>query len=118
MICRNLPCTIPPVQANRNRLLDVARETFKENVGDIIQLTEALKLEHSIPLQSIYQDSGFVFCIKKSDLEGDLPPGFINVVSKGAKYHFSSVELVCVISELTSAIRYLLIICRRREMPV
>jgi len=81
-------------QANCNRLLNVARETYKENVGDIMQLTDTLRAEHDIPVQSIYQDSGFVFCVKKADLEGGLPPGFINVLSKGAKYYFSSVELV------------------------
>jgi DNA mismatch repair protein MSH4 len=59
-----------------------------------MQLADALREEHGFPLQSVYQDNGFVFCVKKADLEGVLPSRFINIVSKGAKFFFSSVELV------------------------
>ena len=58
-----------------------------------MQLTDTLREEHGIPIQSIYQENGFVFCVKKADLEDDLPQGFINVVSKGTRFLFSSVEL-------------------------
>ena len=84
-------------QANHNRLLDVARETYKENVGDIFTLNSALSEEHGLPLTLVYQDSGFVFTLKKSDLEGELPSGFVNVSAKKGKWVFSSVELVSVI---------------------
>ena len=82
------------LQANYNRLLDVARETYKENVGDILQLTNSLVQEHEVPLQASYQAGGFVFSLKKAELEGPFPPGFINVTSKGQRWIFSSVELV------------------------
>ncbi|KAF8824075.1 hypothetical protein HHX47_DHR9000128 [Lentinula edodes] len=81
------------VKANHNRLLDVARETYKENVGDIYSLCNALTQTHEIPLTLVYQESGFVFSMKKTDLEGELPKGFINVTLKKGKWQFSSMEL-------------------------
>ncbi|KAH8101458.1 muts domain V-domain-containing protein [Cristinia sonorae] len=81
------------VKANFNHLLDVARETYKEDVGDIFTLSQELTQEHGIPLTLLYQDSGFVFQLKKSDLEGELPKGFIDVTFKKGKYTFSSLEL-------------------------
>lgn len=49
---------------------------------------------HEIPLAVVYQDTGFVFMLKKSDLDGELPKGFINVSMKKSKWFFSSMELV------------------------
>ncbi|KNZ82138.1 MutS like protein [Termitomyces sp. J132] len=57
------------VKAHRNRLLDVARETYKEN------------------------ETGFVYTLKKTDLEGELPPGFTNVSVKKGKWVFTSMDL-------------------------
>jgi DNA mismatch repair protein MSH4 len=82
------------IQANFNRLLDVARETFKENVGDIYQLNRDLTERHNIPIALVYQESGFVFSLKKSELEGELPSVFINVTNRRGKFLFSSMELV------------------------
>ncbi|KAG6874127.1 hypothetical protein C0995_005543 [Termitomyces sp. Mi166 len=81
------------VKAHRNRLLDVARETYKENVGDIFQLNRTLSEEHELPLTLVYQETGFVFSLKKTDLEGELPPGFINVSVKKGKWVFTSMDL-------------------------
>ncbi|KAG2139666.1 muts domain V-domain-containing protein [Suillus clintonianus] len=81
------------VKANRNRLLDVARETFKENVADIYQLNNALSERHSLPLTLIYQESGFVFAIKKDEIEHELPKGFINVSAQRGRWLFSSMDL-------------------------
>ena len=83
------------LQANCNPLLDVARETFKENIGDIHQLNRTLSEEHNLPLMLVYQDTGFVFALRKTDLEGELPKGFVNVVLKKGRWIFSSMELVC-----------------------
>ncbi len=94
------------VKANYNRLLDVARETYKENVGDIFALSNALSEEHNIKLTLVWQDGGFVFTVKKNELEDagmdELPRGFVNVVGRKGKWVFSSVELVCFISLLLS----------------
>ena len=86
-----------PFEANRNKLLDVARETYKENVGDIYQLNKTLADEHALPLTLMYQDSGFVFVLKKTTLDGELPRGFINVSSRRGKWLFSSIELVRIL---------------------
>ncbi|KAH0590087.1 hypothetical protein H2248_000262 [Termitomyces sp. 'cryptogamus'] len=80
-------------QAHRNRLLDVARETYKENVGDIFQLNRTLSEEHELPFVLVYQETGFVYTLKKTDLEGELPPGFTNVSVKKGKWVFTSMDL-------------------------
>lgn len=74
--------------------MDVARETYKENVGDIYQLSSALGEEHSLPLTLVYQEKGFVFAIKKDELDGELPKGFINVSAQRGRWLFSSMDLV------------------------
>jgi DNA mismatch repair protein MSH4 len=81
-------------QANYNRLLDVARETYKENVGDIYMLNTKLSELHTLPLALVYQESGFVFALRKNELEGALPSGFINPSLKKGKWQFSSMDLV------------------------
>ncbi|SJL03144.1 uncharacterized protein ARMOST_06490 [Armillaria ostoyae] len=81
------------VKANYNRLLDVARETYKENVGDIYALNTTLSEQHDLPLTLIYHDTCFVFSLKKSDVIEELPKGFINASLKKGKWQFSSMEL-------------------------
>ncbi|KIJ98256.1 hypothetical protein K443DRAFT_104257 [Laccaria amethystina LaAM-08-1] len=81
------------VKANCNRLLDVARETYKENVGDIYQLNRMVSEEHNLPLTLVYQESGFVFALKKAELDGELPKGFLNVTSNKGRWMFMSMEL-------------------------
>ncbi|TFK42146.1 muts domain V-domain-containing protein [Crucibulum laeve] len=81
------------VKANCNRLLDVARETYKENIGDIFQLNRSLSEAHELPLTLQYQESGFVFMLKKTDLIDELPKGFVNPSVKKGKWVFSSMEL-------------------------
>ncbi|KAI1790487.1 muts domain V-domain-containing protein, partial [Ganoderma leucocontextum] len=86
------------VKANFNRLLDVARETYKENVGDIYALRNRLAEEHNLPFTIVYRDSdaGFVFSIKKTDLDdggGELPRGFIDATAQKGRWVFSSIEL-------------------------
>ncbi|KAF7373569.1 MutS 4 [Mycena sanguinolenta] len=76
-----------------NRLLDVARETYKENVGDIFALNRTLSETHGLPLSLIYQETGFVFTLRKTDLEGELPRGFINATLKKGKWTFTSMDL-------------------------
>jgi DNA mismatch repair protein MSH4 len=90
------------VRANYNRLLDVARETYKENVGDIFALNRALCEKHALPIQIYYHEGagGFVLKLKKSDVEdtGGLPSGFINVTSQKGRMMFSTLELVSTVS--------------------
>ena len=81
-------------EANFNRLLDVARETFKENVADIYELGRELSEAHGLPLALVYQDGGFIFQLKKSEVEGELPAEFINVTEKKGRVVFSTLDLV------------------------
>ncbi|KAF9781104.1 muts domain V-domain-containing protein [Thelephora terrestris] len=81
------------VKANFNRLLDVARETFKENVADIYELGRELSGTHGLPLALVYQDSGFVFQLKKLEVGGGLPAEFINVTEKKGRIVFSTLDL-------------------------
>lgn len=88
------------VKANYNRMLDVARETYKENVSDIHELCNSLGSEHNLPFSLTYVErgGGFWLTVPKDDVEDDLPRGFLNVSSKGAKYMFTSLELVDLFS--------------------
>ena len=56
---------------------------------------------HGLPLVLVYQDSGFIFQLKKSEVEGELPVLFINVTEKKGRVAFSTLDLV----RLSSAIR-------------
>ncbi|KAF8266638.1 muts domain V-domain-containing protein [Lactarius quietus] len=69
------------VKANFNPLLDVARGTYKENVGDIHALHESIQEKNELPIQLVYQESGFLFSVKKADLD------------EGGKWLFTSMEL-------------------------
>jgi DNA mismatch repair protein MSH4 len=72
----------------------VARETFKENVTDIYDLGRELSEMHGLPLALVYQDSGFIFQLKKSESEGQLPAEFINITEKKGRIVFSTLDLV------------------------
>jgi len=109
------------VKANYNCLLDVARETFKENVGDIFQLSRELSDQHELPIQLVYQDNGFVFTLKKSDLEDggkvELPRGFVNITSRKGKWVFETMELVCApFPSFYHYLSMLKLVLRRSEM--
>ncbi|KAI0028854.1 muts domain V-domain-containing protein [Vararia minispora EC-137] len=84
------------VKANCNPLLDVARETYKENVGDIQMLHQSLCDVHKLPLVLVYKETGFVLALKRTDLDAagsGLPPGFINVSMQKGRWLFTSLEL-------------------------
>ncbi|KAG9014981.1 MutS protein msh4 [Tulasnella sp. JGI-2019a] len=82
------------VRANYDRLLDVARETYKENISDIMDHERSLAEEHELPFSAVYQESGgFWLTIRKDEVEGELPRGCINVTSKSAKWRFTTMEL-------------------------
>ncbi|KAH9487238.1 MutS protein-like protein 4 [Psilocybe cubensis] len=105
------------VRANCNRLLDVARETYKENIGDIYQLNRSLSEEYNLPLTLVYQETGFVFVLKKNDLEGELPKGFVNVTMKKARWMFSSMELKKMNSRMKDALDEALMLSDNYKPP-
>ncbi|KAK7055436.1 muts 4 [Favolaschia claudopus] len=101
------------VKANCNRLLDVARETYKENVGDIFALNRTLSDMHGLPLSLVYQETGFAFSLKKSDVEGELPKGFINPTFKKGKFTFSSMDLQKMNARMKDALDETLILSEK-----
>ncbi|KAJ7899188.1 DNA mismatch repair protein MutS [Mycena olivaceomarginata] len=101
------------VKANCNRLLDVARETYKENVGDIVALNRSLSEAHSLPLSLLYQETGFVFMLRKDDLGDELPRGFINATLKKGKWSFTSMDLKKMNVKMKDALDETLILSER-----
>ena len=57
-------------------------------------MNTALSEKHGLPITLVYQESGFVFALKKDELEGELPKGFLNVSPQKGRWIFSSLELV------------------------
>ncbi|TBU46298.1 muts domain V-domain-containing protein [Dichomitus squalens] len=111
------------VKANFNRLLDVARETYKENVGDIYALRNRLVEEHNIPLTLSYRDSdaGFVFSLKKTDLDdagGELPRGFVDATPQKGRWVFSSIELKKRNARMKDALDETLILSDKRVFQI
>ncbi|KAF8641530.1 hypothetical protein AX16_009908 [Volvariella volvacea WC 439] len=102
------------VKANQNRLLDVARETYKENVGDIYELSKMLTERYNLPLVLVYQETGFVFALKKSDLdESDLPDEFINASARRGRVTFTSIELKKMNARMRDALDETLILSEK-----
>ncbi|KAJ7160996.1 muts domain V-domain-containing protein [Mycena filopes] len=101
------------VKANCNRLLDVARETYKENVGDIFLLNRTLSDAHALPLALMYQETGFVFTLRKNELEGELPRGFINATLKKGKWAFTSMDLKKMNARMKDALDETLILSEK-----
>ncbi|KAJ7456917.1 muts domain V-domain-containing protein [Mycena latifolia] len=101
------------VKANCNRLLDVARETYKENVGDIFALNRTLSEAHGLPLSLTYHETGFVFTLRKNELEGELPRGFINASLKKGKWAFSSMDLKKMNARMKDALDETLILSEK-----
>ncbi|KAJ7756277.1 muts domain V-domain-containing protein [Mycena metata] len=101
------------VKANCNRLLDVARETYKENVGDIFLLNRNLSDTHALPISLMYQETGFVFTLRKNELEGELPRGFINATLKKGKWTFTSMDLKKMNARMKDALDETLILSEK-----
>ncbi|KAJ7042872.1 muts domain V-domain-containing protein [Mycena alexandri] len=101
------------VKANCNRLLDVARETYKENVGDIFLLNRTLSEMHTLPISLMYQETGFVFTLRKNELEGELPRGFINATLKKGKWTFTSMDLKKMNARMKDALDETLILSEK-----
>ncbi|KAK0529930.1 MutS protein msh4 [Tilletia horrida] len=84
------------VKSNRSALLDVARETYKENIKDIYDLATELGETHQLPIILKYAATGFVLELKTEHVpnQRDLPRTFINVVKGRSKtYTMSTLEL-------------------------
>ncbi|KAI9625290.1 hypothetical protein PSHT_09166 [Puccinia striiformis] len=90
-----------------NQLLNVARETYKENLSDAIAMCEALKEEYHLPKLQFHFETraGFMLQIKKDELRATtsnsdtasnsdgLPKVFTNIVKRGKALHFTCLDL-------------------------
>ncbi|CAH7688090.1 muts domain V-domain-containing protein [Phakopsora pachyrhizi] len=88
-----------------NQLLNVARETYKENLNDAIQICEELQVKYNLPkLQFKFETrGGFILFIKKENLRATssdsgysklgLPSIFTNVVKRGKVLQFTCLDL-------------------------
>lgn len=59
-----------------------------------MQLGTNLCERHGLPMRLVYQEGGFIFSLKKDELEGELPRCFLNVSSQKGRWVFSNMELV------------------------
>ncbi|KAF9910598.1 MutS protein msh4 [Linnemannia zychae] len=84
------------VKAGCNGLLDVARQTYKETVNDIMDATNRYVQEYGINLKVQFNVTmGYYYTTTVDQLEGDeVPLVFINVVKKSKSLTFTTLELV------------------------
>jgi DNA mismatch repair protein MSH4 len=84
------------VKAGCNGLLDVARQTYKETVNDIMDATNRYVQEYGINLKVQFNMTmGYYYTTTIDQLEGDeVPLVFINVVRKSKSLTFTTLELV------------------------
>lgn len=69
------------VRAEKKMLLDVARETYKENVDDAFEMCEQLAATHALDMTLAYSQNGFMFTCPATELQDkELPKIFTNVV--------------------------------------
>lgn len=85
------------VKALHNPLLDVARETYKENIGDIYELVKEYCDRYKLNLVLKQLSTGFILELPASDgfTARDLPPEFTNVnkIKSGKSYTMTTLDL-------------------------
>ncbi|GAA5871540.1 hypothetical protein JCM8547_001367 [Rhodosporidiobolus lusitaniae] len=92
------------IRAERKRLLDVARETYRENVSDAHDLADALRVQQNDACETLETlslvptgNSGFVLQVTKDEWEEKGGArgwkGFVNVSKKGKKIEMSTLDL-------------------------
>lgn len=92
------------IRSEKKRLLDVARETYQENIKDVDELLTELRAKHGPIMDDVelaYSPSGgFTFTIAepvlvaKTDGRGVLPSEFSKLGKKGQKVVFNCTDLV------------------------
>ncbi|GAA5833269.1 hypothetical protein JCM9279_001473 [Rhodotorula babjevae] len=93
------------IKAERKLLLDVARETYRENLSDAHDLGDTLRSTFALESVQMVQvggagagggGGGFVFVMSRDewdDKKGEMARAVTNVTLKGKKVEFSSLEL-------------------------
>ncbi|KAH8929217.1 hypothetical protein BT69DRAFT_1346041 [Atractiella rhizophila] len=91
---------IRAVKPKKNLLLDVARETYNENVTDCFELAEKLSQAHKFEIALQYSKNGYQFVSKNEDIDDRRvleKLGFKDISKKAGKTYFSSLELVALL---------------------
>ncbi|GAA5880327.1 hypothetical protein JCM16303_003899 [Sporobolomyces ruberrimus] len=84
------------IRSEKKRFLDVARETYRENINDVHELRDALKARVGFEISLVNTDKGdfLLECSKEDWAEhGREARELINVNDKGKTVRFSSLEL-------------------------
>ncbi|GAA5999909.1 hypothetical protein JCM10207_005967 [Rhodosporidiobolus poonsookiae] len=85
------------IKAERKRLLDVARETYRENLSDAYELLDSLKDRHALETLQLVQTAsgGFVIQCGVEDWEekGGQGKGFVDVNKKGKRMEMRTLDL-------------------------
>ncbi|KAL8279193.1 hypothetical protein RQP46_008449 [Phenoliferia psychrophenolica] len=82
------------IKSQKRKLLDVARETYKENLNDAFEMGESLATKFGLDISMTHTQNGFVFSCPNVELdEKPLPKMFIHPVKKGKKTEFTSMDL-------------------------
>ncbi|KAF9420065.1 hypothetical protein BGZ94_009231 [Podila epigama] len=84
------------VKSRENGLLDVARLTYKETIGDIFEVVNGYAEQYGINLKIQFNaNMGYHLSITTDLLDGrPLPLVFVNVVKKGKLLTFTTLELI------------------------
>ncbi|GEM09965.1 DNA mismatch repair protein MSH4 [Rhodotorula toruloides] len=87
------------IKAEKKRLLDVARETWRENTSDVNDLCDSLRDDYGLEGLTLMQSgkgSAYVFQLTKEEWEekkGDIGKAFTNVNVLKKRVEFSSLDL-------------------------
>ncbi|KDN43308.1 hypothetical protein K437DRAFT_257515 [Tilletiaria anomala UBC 951] len=86
------------VQANQNPLLDVARQTYKENIQDILELCSSYSDQYDLPFVIKHTNGGaFILEVRSQECTPDDFPSdvFLNLVrfKNGKGYSMTTLEL-------------------------
>lgn len=93
------------VKSGVNGLLDVARQTYKESMTDALQHIADLAEEHSLPLQTKFDNvRQFYLRLRADELEDrNLPSIFINVYRKKEWIECQTLDLIKVNQKISDA---------------
>ncbi|GAA5925273.1 MutS family protein MSH4 [Sporobolomyces koalae] len=85
------------IRSEKKRFLDVARETYRENISDINELRDSLRTKFGLDISLVNTDKGefLLECSKEdwNEKDREVHSHFININEKGKTVKFASLEL-------------------------
>ncbi|GAA6014971.1 hypothetical protein JCM11491_002377 [Sporobolomyces phaffii] len=102
------------IRSEKKRFLDVARETYRENINDVNEFRDGIKTELGLDISLVNTDKGefLLECSKEvwSKQGRDVKRHFININEKGKTVRFSSLELQKRNARITESILEVLLL--------